>query len=193
MMKEIKCSASAWIRLLRLRPHPEGGYYREAYRSPETISAGSLPGRYGSRRSFSTAIYFLLAAGQYSAFHRLKSDEIWHFYDGAPIDIFVISPGGKLARIRLGNNPAAGEEPQRIVRAGSWFAAAIAIQNGKSLPAMLRIPLQAGRIQNQKSYSLIGCTVAPGFDFADFEVGRREELCAKFPRHARLIANFTRG
>lgn len=177
-MKEIKYSAHAWIRLLRLRPHPEGGYYREVYRSPETIPAASLPGRYGGRRSFSTAIYFLLAAGQYSAFHRLKSDEIWHFYAGAPIDIFIISPDGKLARIRLGNDPVVGGTPQCIVKAGSWFAAAPAIQNPKS------------KIIN-KLYSLAGCTVAPGFDFADFEAGRRATLCAMFPRHARLIAKFT--
>jgi len=215
-MKEIKYSSRAWIRLLRLRPHPEGGYYRETYRAAETIAGKHLPARYGGARSFSTAIYFLLAGNQHSAFHLLKSDEFWHFYAGAPLDIFVIRPGGNLSRIRLGNNPAAGEIPQYAVRAGSWFAAAPAIQNPKSLPAMLppqnaahpsatlraalqagdaaggRIALQAGKIKN-KLYSLAGCTVAPGFDFKDFETGKRAMLCSKFPAHAALIAKLTPG
>lgn len=164
--------AEDWIKLLQLQPHPEGGYFRETYRSPEIIAKTNLPRRYGGKRAIATAIYFLLRGNQFSAFHRLKSDEIWHFYDGTPISIFVIGKNGRLATAKLGLNAERGAQPQVVIKAGSWFAAALVKQN-------------------PKSYALIGCTVAPGFDFADFELGDRGKLGRQFPKHRALIEQMT--
>jgi len=184
-----KRTAEYWIERLRLRLHPEGGYFRETYRSPEFIAKTDLPKRYKDRRSLATAIYFLLRGNQFSAFHRLKSDEIWHFYDGAAISIFVIGKNGRLMTAQLGLNAEKGELPQFIIKAGSWFAAALAIQNPKS-----KIPNyqpQTGPLVAGKYYALIGCTVTPGFDFADFEIGNRLKLRRKFPKHGALINKLT--
>ena len=183
-MKKImsKRTAEYWVKQLGLRPHPEGGYYRETYRSPEIIARAALPKRYNGRRTLATAIYFLLRADQFSAFHRLKSDEIWHFYDGHPVSIFIIGKNGRLASFKLGLDARQGEQPQVVIRAGNWFAAGLA--NRKS-------PASGGKIANRKSYALIGCTVAPGFDFADFEIGNRKELCRQFPKHHALINRLT--
>jgi uncharacterized protein len=188
-------TAQYWIKTLKLTPHPEGGYYRETYRSPEIISGAHLPERYNGRRPFSTAIYFLLRAGQFSAFHRLKSDEIWHFYTGMPVEIFIIQKSGTLKKIKLGLNPKSGEQPQVVIEANAWFAAALAgytkiatsPQNGKWPLG----PSGGADVENRKSYALLGCTVAPGFDFADFELGRQLELTALFPRHRALIEQLT--
>ena len=176
---------------MRLRPHPEGGYYRETYRSPEIIAKADLPRRYGGQRAFATAIYFLLRGNQFSAFHRLKSDEIWHFYDGFPLNIFIIKKNGALKKITLGLNPAAGEQPQAVIEANSWFAAGLA--NKIPSPRLVRPwgKNPKSKIPNPKYYALIGCTVTPGFDFADFELGNREMLCSKFPRHRLLITRLT--
>lgn len=119
-----------------------------------------------------TAIYFLLRGSQCSAFHRLKSDEIWHFYIGSPISIFVIGKDGRLMTAKLGLNAEENERPQFIIRAGSWFAATL---------------------DKEKSYALIGCTVAPGFDFADFEMGNRIKLCRQFPEHSILINKLSKA
>jgi hypothetical protein len=178
----MKRTAKYWIKQLRLHPHPEGGYYRETYRSPEIIAKADLPKRYKGDRSFATAIYFLLRGNQFSAFHRLKSDEIWHFYNGSPIFIFVIEKDGHLTTAKLGLNAEEGARPQYIIKAGSWFAAALAIQN--------RQP-RAGPPLAEKSYALIGCTVAPGFDFADFEIADRLKMRRKFPKHGALINKLT--
>ncbi len=150
----------------KLQQHPEGGYYKESYRSNELISLATLPSRFMGERSFSTAIYFLLEAEQFSAFHRIKSDEMWHFYAGEPLNIYVIDPEGTLEKIRLGSNFVGGETYQAVVQAGCWFA---------SMPA------------NKNSYSFVGCTVAPGFDFDDFELAERDALVSAFPQHATLI------
>lgn len=163
--------ASYWISRLRLRAHPEGGYFREVYRSAGAIPAKGLPAAFGGSRSFSTAIYFLLAGSQRSALHSIKSDEIWHFYCGTAVVLHVIDPDGRYKQIRLGRNPAKGDVLQAVVPAGSWFGAK---------PA------------NSRSYVLVGCTVAPGFDFKDFELGDRAELVSRFPRHRRLIEDLTR-
>jgi len=163
-------TAEYWINQLRLRPHPEGGYYRETYRSLEIIPKADLPKRYSGKRSFATAIYFLLRGNQFSAFHRLKSDEIWHFYNGSPVYIFVIGKEGHLTTAKLGLDAEEDEQPQFVIKAGTWFAAKL----GKA-----------------KSYALIGCTVTPGFDFADFEMGKRSELRRQFPRHCALIEQLT--
>ncbi|MBN2173055.1 MAG: cupin domain-containing protein [Bacteroidales bacterium] len=162
--------ASYWINKLKLQKHPEGGYFREVYRSGEVIHKKSLPERYSGFRNFSTSIYFLLESHDFSAFHRIKSDETWHFYSGAPITLFIIRPDGKLFEITLGNDPEKNQVLQFVVGKNYWFAAKV--------------------IQNN-SYSLVGCTVAPGFDFDDFEMGKKLELLKRFPQHSKLIQLLT--
>jgi len=162
---------SRWIEELGLQPHPEGGWYKEVYRSSEQIGAAGLPERFGGARSFSTSIYFLLAGDNFSAFHRIKSDELWHFYAGDGLTIHTIAANGEYEAIKLGNRPEAGESFQAVVPAGRWFAS----------------EAKGG------SYGLVGCTVAPGFDFADFELAERDRLTAEFPQHRDLIERLTRG
>ena len=163
-------NAQYWIGHLHLSEHPEGGYFKDVYRSNEFVTKKSLPERYTSFRSFSTSIYFLLESHEFSGFHRLKSDEIWHFYEGSTLTIFAISPGGTLTKTYLGNNPEKGDTFQLLIPKGFWFTAS------------LNIP---------ESYSLVGCTVSPGFDFEDFELGKRIELEKRFPQHKELIRKFT--
>ncbi|MDM8525501.1 cupin domain-containing protein [Desulfococcaceae bacterium HSG8] len=155
-----------WINKLELAEHPEGGYFRETYRSDEFIDTDALPERFNGQRAFSTAIYFLLKGNQVSRLHRIRSDELWHFYAGSPLTIHIIDPQGQYERIRLGGNLDNGEVFQAVVKSGSWFGAAPDIAD---------------------SYSLVGCTVAPGFDFHDFEMGDRDELLDKYPQHASVI------
>jgi uncharacterized protein len=163
-------SATFWITHLGLAPHPEGGHFRETYRAAECIDGAHLPARYGGARAHSTAIYFLLQAGEVSALHRIKSDEIWHFYAGGPLVISLIDAGGERQDIALGPDPDDGQLPQAVVPAGAWFGAA----------------LRPGA-----AYALAGCTVAPGFDFADFELGDRRILVQRYPQHAPLIERLT--
>lgn len=151
--------------------HPEGGWFKETYRSSEVILGEHLPNRFGDARHFSTGIYFLLEGKQFSAFHRIKSDEMWHFYYGDPLHVYVIDENGKLQIITLGNNPEAEEVFQAVVKAGCWFA---------SKPA------------SENSFSLVGCTVAPGFNFADFEMAKREQLLAQYPHLNKTIEALTR-
>jgi uncharacterized protein len=163
--------ARAWVERLGLRRHPEGGYYRETYRSEEGISGNHLPARFGGDRAFSTAIYFLLEGEDFSALHTIKQDEVWHFYEGSSLTIHVIEADGTHAAIRLGRNLGAGEEPQAVVRAGRLFGAVV---------------------NDPASFALVGCTVAPGFDFADFEMPTRDSLLARYPQHRDLIERLTR-
>jgi len=162
--------AKKWISNLDLKPHPEGGYFSEVYRSNEFIPKGSLNKRYSSLHSISTAIYFLLEGNEFSAFHKLQSDEIWHFYDGSAIKIYLIFEEGKLAIKKLGLNFDKNEIPQIVIPKNVWFAAE---------------PI------DKRSFALVGCTVAPGFDFADFELAKREELTKQFPKHKDLIFRLT--
>jgi uncharacterized protein len=154
-----------------LTAHPEGGYFKETYRSTEEIHEECLPLRFAGERFFSTAILYLLEGSDFSAFHRIKSDEIWHFYDGAALNIFVIDPYGGFELITIGRNIPYGETCQAIVKAGHWFAARPADPGG---------------------FSFVGCTVAPGFDFRDFEIGGRESLIFEFPQHSEIIQKLTR-
>jgi uncharacterized protein len=163
-------TATYWIEKLHLQAHPEGGYFAETYRSPEEVQAVHLPERYGGSRSFSTGIYFLLEHPGFSALHRIKSDEMWHFYAGNTLLVYVIEPDGNLQIIRLGSDPEAGEQFQAIVKAGSWFGS---------------------RPEKENTYSLVGCTVAPGFDFEDFEMAERKELLRQFPQHQSVIELLT--
>lgn len=152
-----------------LLPHPEGGYYKENYRSDGVIAAESLPQPFSGDRHFSTAIYFLLQKGNFSAFHRILSDECWHFYYGSPANVYVIYPDGKTTTIHLGNDIEAGQHFQAIVPAGCWFAS-----------------------ETLGDFSFTGCTVAPGFDFNDFEMATADELTTLFPQHSKLIKDFCR-
>jgi uncharacterized protein len=164
-------SAEYWIRRLKLERHPEGGYFRQTYRSAVTIAREGLPLEFAGARAVSTAIYFLLEGENFSAFHRLRSDEVWHFYAGAPLLVHVIDPDGKYDCVRLGNDPENGQEFQAVVKAGCWFSSHVA---------------------DWKSWALVGCTVAPGFEYQDFEIGKREELTRLYPQHRALIVQLTR-
>jgi len=166
-------SASYWITKLGLEEHPEGGYYAEVYRSEERIPAPALPDRYSGERSMSTGIYFLLNSERFSAFHRVNSDEAWHYYTGnQPVILYVLSPNGKLAKVMLGPNFDLGQQFQYLIPANHWFAAAVPAGEG--------------------NYALVGCTVAPGFDFEDFELAKKEKLVKVFPKHKGIIERFCR-
>jgi predicted cupin superfamily sugar epimerase len=164
-------SAVDYVEQLQLQPHPEGGYYSRTYQSHEQIPAAVLPARFGADRVMSTAIYFLLEGTDYSAFHRIKSDELWHFYAGGGLHIYVIHPDGKGEILLLGSDMRQGYRFQQLVKAGCWFAS---------------------KPENETSFSLVGCTVAPGFDFADFEMAKREELLNLYPQYEPWIQQLCR-
>ncbi|MEM0940166.1 MAG: cupin domain-containing protein [Bacteroidota bacterium] len=156
---------------LALSPHPEGGFYKETYRSKETINENCLPRAYTGSRDFATSIYFLLTSDSFSAFHKINQDEIWHFYEGSPIELHIISLEGKHKKQIIGPNISKGEVYQLVVPQNHWFAS---------------------KVMEPESYALVGCTVAPGFDFADFTLAERSELTAQFPHHEKIITAFTR-
>ncbi len=158
------------IRELDLEPHPEGGYFKETYRSLGEITKESLGQNYSGKRNYSTCIYFLLTSDNFSALHRIKQDEIWHFYDGSPIRLHIISELGIHSHHLIGRDISKGETPQFIVPGGCWFAA---------------------EVVNRNTYSLIGCTVSPGFSFEDFEIKTRKELLSLFPDHEKIISKLT--
>lgn len=154
-----------------LLPHPEGGFYKQTYCSPIVVEGELLADDFIGKRHLSTAIYFLLGGTHFSAFHRIKSDELWHFYTGEALHIDVIHPNGDFERIRLGSDFSNGESFQAVVRAGCWFA---------SSPVTTR------------GFSFVGCTVAPGFDFQDFELASRNQLINQYPQHSDIITSLTR-
>ena len=160
-------TANDWIEKLGLLPHPEGGWFKEVYRSHERITEDALPERFGGSRVFSTAIYFLLNADEISRLHRIRQDEVWHFYDGAPLKLHRIRPDGKYIEHTIGRSE--NEHPITVIPAGDFFGAEVL----------------------GTTYSLMGCTVAPGFDFADFEMPSRDELYQQFTQHAELIQKLT--
>jgi len=163
-------SAKEWIAYLNLTKHPEGGWFKETYRSRENIDQKCLPGRFSGNRSFSTAIYFLLKENEFSAFHSIKQDEVWHFHSGSPLTIHIIDQNTKYRELNLGLFDRA--QPQLVVKAGCLFAAAV---------------------KNPDSFTLVSCTVAPGFDFADFNMPAREKLLDIYPQYKSLIMKFSRG
>ncbi|HID38000.1 MAG TPA: cupin domain-containing protein [Calditrichaeota bacterium] len=167
----VEIEATYWIRKLNLQKHPEGGYFKETYRSAEIIRREHLPRRFQGDHCFSTAIYYLLPGNEFSAFHRIRSDELWHFYYGSPIILYSIDQEGMLFKIKLGPNLEKGQLFQARIRAGNWFAA---------------------RVLDTESYALVGCTVAPGFEYEDFELGKRQTLLQLFPRHKEVIKALTR-
>ncbi len=158
------------ITKLDLKPHPEGGYFRETYRSNGIIKADCLDKNYDGNRNHSTCIYFLLTSGNFSAMHRIKQDEVWHFYDGSAIRLHIITENGKHTQHIIGNNILKGELPQFVVPGGNWFAAEVVEPN---------------------NYALVGCTVSPGFSFKDFELKSQKELTHLFPHLKTIIAKLT--
>lgn len=157
--------ANYWIRKLKLEQHPEGGYFIETYRSPRIVNFDDYEGN----RYLCTAIYYLLLGDQFSSFHRMKSDEIWHFYTGSSLTLSMIQKNGSLNEIRLGQNINNNEIFQAVVESGSWFAASV---------------------NDYHSYSLIGCTVSPGFDYRDWELADIDKLVDMYPQYRSIIEKF---
>ncbi len=165
-------SAKEIQELLKLQPLPvEGGYFAETYRSQFTLTQRSLPS-YSGERALSTAIYYMLTPDAFSAMHRLKGDEVYHFYLGDPAEMLILKPDGSSETLLMGQDIASGMRLQHVVRGGSW---------------------QGLRLVPGGKFALLGTTMAPGFDPADFELGARKELSARFPAYAELIAALTRG
>lgn len=161
--------AEYWINHLNLQSHPEGGFYKETYRAKESVAKNDLPDRFGGDRNFSTAIYFLLRSQDRSMFHRIKSDELWHFHAGTSLSIYVLM-NDELIVYTLGAEPDKGDSLQVVIPANCWFGAKVNAEN---------------------SYTLAGCTVAPGFDFQDFELADRATLLREFPQHTAVIEMLT--
>ena len=167
-------TAPDYIISLGLEPHPEGGHYAQTYQAAETIPQAALPARFAGDRPYSTAIQFLLENHNRSALHRIQSDEVWHFYTGGPLNVYVIDPvSGTLSTIQLGNNPYRGDVFQAVVPAGYWFGA-----KPVGLPG-------------DPPFSLVGCTVAPAFNFAEFELANPDDMMALFPQHEAIIQLLT--
>ena len=158
--------AEYWVNKLRLQKHPEGGYFVETYRSEKVVN---LPDYDGSRHAC-TAIYFLLEGDQFSSFHTMESDELWHFYAGSSLTLHIIRTDGSLIDVRLGTDIDKSETFQTVVKSGSWFAASI---------------------NNPNSYSLVGCTASPGFDYRDWKLGDVEMLAKRYPQHRSIIEKYT--
>ena len=155
---------------LNLLPHPEGGFFKETYRSTESVDVNHLPKRFNAERTLSTGIYFLLGSENCSKFHRIKSDEMWHFYEGSCLSIHEITSEGKYILHKLGTNIENSEQFQLVISAGSWFGATVELS---------------------ESYSFVGCTVSPGFDFADFELAEKSELLKSFTEYHQIINRLT--
>ncbi len=164
-------TAEELIALLNLQPHPkEGGFFRETYRSEEQVPAAALPSRYGAPRSVGTCIYYLLTPGTFSALHRLASDEIFHHYLGDPVEMLQLFPDGSGRTVMIGPDVRTGQSPQVIVPRETW---------------------QGSRLVRGGQLALLGTTVAPGFDYADYEHGSREQLLADYPAFAELVRALT--
>jgi uncharacterized protein len=159
------------IKTLDLKTHPEGGYFRETYRSEGEILQSCLDNNFIGNRNYSTCIYFLLTSKAFSAFHMIRQDEIWHFYDGSALQLHMISPEGNYSYAVIGKEINNGQVPQFVVPASTWFAASVL---------------------EKESFALLGCTVAPGFDFSDFTLADRNYLIIAFPQHKEVITRLTR-
>ncbi len=167
-------TADQIIEALGLQPHPiEGGFFRETYRSAGTIPSSALPTGYrtGSGRSLGTAIYYLLTRDTFSEMHRLPTEEVFHLYLGGPVRMLQLFPNGEGQEVIIGSDVLAGQQPQVIVPPGVW---------------------QGSRLEPGAEFVLLGATMAPGFDYADYEQGWRGELIEQYPRYAALIRDLTR-
>ncbi|MEP0004620.1 MAG: cupin domain-containing protein [Balneola sp.] len=166
-MKRIK----QLIDLLNLQKHPEGGYFKETYRSEGVIPSEVLNNEINGDRNYCTGIYFLLTSDNFSAFHRIKQDEMWHFYEGSPLLVHMIDKEGNYSSQKIGLDFEDGQVPQFVVPKGVWFAS---------------------EVMKPNSYSFVGCTVSPGFDFADFELADSNMLIAQFPKNSKIINRLSR-
>ncbi len=160
---------SELIQLLNLQPHPEGGYFTETYRSEEKLSGTEAT--FPAGRNLKTGIYYLLGSDDISHFHRIKSDEMWHHYEGSSITIHLIQQDGLYRALYLGKELSNEQKPQLVVPANTWFGVTVDEPN---------------------SYSLCGCTVSPGFDFIDFEMAGRYQMLQAFPEHSEIIRMLTK-
>lgn len=160
-----------WISHLNLQPHPEGGFYSEIYKSKSYIPEKLTEGKFNGKRSYMTSIYFLLSYDNFSAFHRLKQDELWSFHAGSSINVHIIDEDGTYSKNKVGLKLHEGETPQFLIKAGQWFSYNVEEPNG---------------------FTVVGCAVAPGFEFADFELGYRDQLIKKYPHLKDIITRYTR-
>jgi uncharacterized protein len=151
------------IKRLKLKKHPEGGYFKQTYTADTVVNIVG----YDKPRYISTAIYYMLVGDQFSALHRVKSDELWHHYTGGSLTLYAIH-NRKLSRIKMGKSR--GEVPQVVIKANTWFAASL---------------------NDKESYCLLGCTVSPGFDYNDWELAERNELIKTYPQHRTIIERYT--
>ncbi len=158
-------NAKYWVENLDLLPHPEGGFYKEVYRSGESFQ----PYDFDGERNYSTSIYFLLEKGNVSHFHRIKSDEIWYYHGGDALSVFVIHKNGELEELKIGPNPDQGEVLQAVVPSGTIFGS-----------------------KSSGAYSLVGCMVSPGFDFKDFELFKTSQLLEEYPSHHQIIKELSK-
>ena len=158
--------AGHWVRALGLAAHPEGGWFREVFRSPERVGREGLPGRFPGPRALATSILYLLGAGECSRFHRLRADELWCHHAGGAVHLHLLEAAGARRPV------VGGDTPQVTVPHGTWFAA---------------------EPEPGASFALVGCFVSPGFEFEDFELGIRERLLGEFPGARELVMRFTRG
>ncbi|HEV7329683.1 MAG TPA: cupin domain-containing protein [Flavisolibacter sp.] len=164
-------TAEQIIQHLQLQPHPEGGFYKEVYRSAGTIDAACLSPLFDGSRNYATSIYYLLQSGDFSAFHRIRSDEIWHFYAGGRLLLHLLDTNGDYQCLMLGSSMTSDTQFQIVMPAGAWFAA-------EPAPGT--------------DFTLAGCTVAPGFDFRDFEMAKPESLTKLYPQQKEIIHRLCR-
>lgn len=164
-------TAETWIDRLNLETHPEGGYYRETYRADTSLPEAALPDHFDGARNAAALIYFLLPGDTFSALHRIRQDEAWHFYAGAPLTLHQIAPDGTYTTTTLGRAVDEGQHLHTVVPAGTWFGATVT---------------------DEARYTLAGCTTAPAFDFADFEMAARSVLLEAHPQHQSVITQLTR-
>ena len=162
-------NAEYYIGKLQLQKHPEGGYFSETYRSEEIINQKNLPERFKGDRCFGTSIYFLLKGNEFSAFHKILSDETWHYYAGTSATIYMIDEKGNYSEQKIGSDLDSGELFQFTVPANVWFAS---------------------KVTDENSFCLVGCTVAPGFDFADFKMAEKSRMLEQFPQYKNIVEQY---
>jgi len=160
-----------WIEKLGLERHPEGGYFRETYRTNSMIDKSCLPEAFAGDRHLATSIFYLLDKEEYSVFHKLHGDEIWHYYTGSPLILYMLSANGSLDIVCLGTDIEHGEYPQVTIKNNTWFAA---------------------ELKDKTSFGLYGCTTSPGFEYEDFEMADRQTLLEKYPQHKKILNRFTK-
>jgi predicted cupin superfamily sugar epimerase len=165
--------------VLGLQPHPrEGGWFVRTWESEELVGAAAFgDGRYDGPRRTSTAIYYLLESGTFSEMHVLRSDEVFHHYLGAPVEMLQLFEDGRSERVVIGKDLSAGQRPQHVVRRGVW--------QGSRMVASAAL--------GEGAFALLGCTVSPGFEFEDYESASAEELIVRWPGEAEMIRGLTRG